>query len=65
MTDTPRHIVFRLPPQIALTPVNFTVQVVALIFCELESTLPVTQLRFQQMTSAVIKVFNPLPVPEL
>ncbi|EEF3389731.1 TPA: hypothetical protein ACJGT4_003176 [Salmonella enterica subsp. enterica] len=30
MTDTPQHIVFRLPPQIALTPVNFTVQVVAL-----------------------------------
>ncbi|EED6909791.1 hypothetical protein XV54_002622 [Salmonella enterica subsp. enterica] len=61
----PRQVILRLPPHITLTPVNLTVQVVALVFRQLKNMLSVAQLRFQQVTDAVVKVFNPPPVPEL
>ncbi|WP_259469001.1 hypothetical protein [Salmonella enterica] len=58
----PRQVILRLPPHITLTPVNLTVQVVALVFRQLKNMLSVAQLRFQQVTAAVVKVFNPPPV---
>lgn len=58
----PRYVILRLPPHITLTPVNLTVQVVALVFRQLKNMLSVAQLRFQQVTAAVVKVFNPPPV---
>ncbi|ECO4190017.1 hypothetical protein FYD92_23545 [Salmonella enterica] len=55
-------MILRLLPHITLTPVNLTVQVVALVFRQLKNMLSVAQLRFQQVTAAVVKVFNPPPV---
>ncbi|EPE4535038.1 hypothetical protein ACSIVF_001115 [Salmonella enterica] len=37
-------------------------QVVALVFRQLKNMLSVAQLRFQQVTAAAVKVFNPPPV---
>ncbi|WP_407195030.1 hypothetical protein [Citrobacter farmeri] len=53
-----RHVIFRLPPLVTLTPVNFAVQVITLVFRKLKGMVPVTQLRFQQMPAAVIQVLQ-------
>ncbi|EPJ9675214.1 hypothetical protein VNX24_12915 [Citrobacter farmeri] len=53
-----RHVIFRLPPQVTLTPVNFAVQVITLVLRKLKGVVAVTQLRFQQMPAAVIQVLQ-------